>query len=65
MWTATGASLVFCVCFALALRELSNVSAAREHRRSAATLVHAFGAAVPLVVCLGAVAAGTLVLTGG
>jgi len=65
VWTATAASLTVCTCFALALRGLNDASAAREHRKSAAALVHAIGAAIPLAVCLGAVAVATLVLTNG
>jgi hypothetical protein len=64
-WTATAVSLVVCTCFALALRGLSDASAAREHRRTAAAVGHVIGAAIPLLVCLGAVGAATLVLASG
>jgi hypothetical protein len=64
LWTATAASLLVCLCFALALRALDDALAGRDARRPAATVCHAIMAAVPATICVGAIAAAVLVLVG-
>jgi hypothetical protein len=61
-WTATAASLIVCVSFALALRAFDNAGAARDEHRPAAAFRGIVITAVPAAICLSAIAAAILVL---
>jgi hypothetical protein len=65
LWSAPAASLLTCVCFALALRGFSSASEARRAGRPASALIHTVAAAVPMVMCVAAVAGAALVLIRG
>jgi uncharacterized membrane protein len=65
LWSASAASLAVCIGFALAFRMLNEASAARRTRRRGAMIARIALSALPIAVCLAAIAAGLLAITSG